>query len=505
MSERKSGILLHISSLPSEYGVGDLGPEAYRFVDVLHQSKQHYWQILPVNPTDEASGHSPYSSLSAFAGSTLFISPQLLVDDGILRQEDITVTQPFSAGIVEYEKAAAYKKEILTRAYDHFISDASVRRANRKAFRDFASANAFWLDDYALFITIKEYSHGKPWTDWPEALRDRDRTALRDFASVHQDKIDRVKFCQYVFYSQWTRLKKYCEQRDVRLFGDIAIYMNLDSADVWQHPKNYKLDAQCRPKVVAGVPPDYFSKTGQRWGNPTYDWAVLEANGFSWWVDRIRFNFTLFDVVRIDHFRGLVQCWEIPAEEETAVNGEWADVPTDDFFKALQDRFPGPLAIIAEDLGYITDDVRAAMRRLGFPGMKILLFAFNGDLITHPYLPHNFIERCVVYTGTHDNNTVRGWFKSEASEQEVRNVEEYIGRPVSDETIHWDLVEMAFTSNAELAIIPLQDILGLGGEGRMNTPSTTGGANWRWRFSKDLLTDALIQKLSDLTVRTGRH
>jgi 4-alpha-glucanotransferase len=294
MSERKSGILLHISSLPSEFGIGDLGPSAYRFVDFLHRTKQHYWQILPVNPTDGFSWHSPYSSLSAFAGNIFFVSPQLLVTDGILRPEDIVSGQEFSSEIVDYEKVAVYKEEILNRAFDRFARDASVRRLNRTAFHAFVSANAVWLDDYALFVTIKEYFQGKLWTEWPEALRDRDRTALRDFASVHQDKIEKVKFFQYLFFSQWGRLRKYCTDHDIRLFGDMAIYMNLDSADVWQHPKNYKLDEQLHPTVVAGVPPDYFSKTGQRWGNPIYDWEALEKTGFSWWVDRFRFNFNLF-------------------------------------------------------------------------------------------------------------------------------------------------------------------------------------------------------------------
>jgi 4-alpha-glucanotransferase len=274
---------------------------------------------------------------------------------------------------------------------------------------------------------------------------------------------------------------------------------------VWRHPKNYKFDAQWKPTVVAGVPPDYFSKTGQRWGNPIYDWGALRKSRFSWWLHRFHFNFRLFDVVRIDHFRGLVQCWEIPAGDETAENGQWADVPAEKLFGKLAQSISGPLPIIAEDLGFITDDVRAVMRQFGFPGMKVLLFAFNGDMETHPYLPHNFKERCVVYTGTHDNNTVAGWFETEATAQEKINLAEYLGREVYVQTAPWDLVEMALASDAELALIPVQDILGLGSEGRMNTPSTTGGMNWRWRLSQDSLTDTILQKLSDLTAKNGRY
>ena len=504
MSDRKSGVLLHISSLPGDFGIGDLGPNAYRFVDFLHTTKQHYWQILPINPTDPISGNSPYSSIAAFAANVLFISPQLLVEDGILTEKDIAVKPDFSSLSVQYEAVSAYKQTLLDRAFERFESDPAIRQSQKKEFNKFMSANAFWLEDYALFAAIKEHYHGHSWLDWPKPMRSREDAALRDFSVKHQSKILKIKFLQYLFSKQWKNLKSYCAKNDVRLFGDLPIYMNLDSVDVWCYPENYKLDDTLNPQMVAGVPPDYFSATGQRWGNPVYDWDVLKGSHFAWWVERFRFNFRLFDVVRIDHFRGLVQFWEIPAHEKTAVNGHWADVPTNDLFRTLKKSFSGRLSIIAEDLGHITDDVRAAMHRFGLPGMKVLLFAFNGDMKTHPYLPHNYKNRCVVYTGTHDNNTVLGWFEHEATGTEIDNVRQYTKKGISADHICWELIRMAFSSSAEIAIIPMQDLLGLGSEARMNIPGTIGGENWRWRLSSQALTQELKRKLSNLTVKTGR-
>jgi 4-alpha-glucanotransferase len=503
MSERKSGILLHISSLPCEFGIGDLGPCAYRFADFLHEAKQAYWQILPINQTCPITGYSPYSSPSAFAANTLFISPRLLVKEGILHEEDVNVKPDFPAGTVDYDAVRAYKTGICHRAYERFASDVRVRRSQEKGINDFTAANAFWLEDYALFETIKDHFDRTIWTAWPKALRKRESGALRDFAKTHKDEINEIKLLQYLFFKQWDGLKDYCAKKSIRLMGDMPIYMDMDSVDVWTKPQNYKLDGEFRPVVVAGVPPDYFSATGQRWGNPVYDWDALRESQFSWWVERFRFNFRLFDVVRIDHFRGLVQCWEIPAPEQTAVNGQWADVPTDDFFNKLQECFLAPLPIIAEDLGYITEDVRDAMRRFGFPGMKVLLFAFNGNMEEHPYLPHNYEERCVVYTGTHDNNTVSGWFQDEASDQEIANIQHYIGKELSAGSVHWDFIRMAMESPAGLAIIPMQDILGLGSDARMNTPATNNG-NWRWRVSPEAFDRGLLKKLRDLTLEAKR-
>lgn len=503
MSERKSGILLHISSLPCEFGIGDLGPCAYRFVDFLNDAGQSYWQILPIHPTESVTGHSPYSGPSAFAGNILFVSPSLLADEGILTRKDMAMKPEFPAGAVDYDSVTAYKTGLCHRAYERFLSVASVRRAQKRKFDAFVKANASWLEDYALFAAIKNHFKGTSWTKWPEALRKREKGALRDFAQAHEDEMGRTKFLQYLFFKQWDGLKDYCAQKGVRLMGDMPIYVSLDSADVWAYPQNFKLDDALQPVAVAGVPPDYFSATGQRWGNPVYNWDALTASRFSWWAERFRSNFRLFDVLRIDHFRGLVQYWEIPANEPTAVNGRWADVPTDDFFKTLEERFSTPLPIIAEDLGYITEDVRAAMRRFGFAGMKVLLFAFNENMETHPYLPHNFKERCVVYTGTHDNNTVLGWFRDEATEREIANVQQYIGKTLSAGSVHWDFVRMAMESPAELAIIPMQDILGLGSEARMNKPAAQAG-NWRWRVSPEAFDKNLLGKLRDLTAETKR-
>jgi len=504
MSERKSGLLLHISSLPGKFGIGDLGPCAYEFIDFLSATKQSYWQILPVNPTDAISQHSPYSSLSAFAGNILLISPQLLVTNGILCNKDIRLEESFPSENVCYEAVVSYKKKILDLAYERFMTDMSVRRMKEAEFNDFISANAFWLEDYALFVAIKDHFGGKIWTEWREGLRNRESAALRDFAEKNTEAINRVKFFQYLFFNQWAMLRAYGARENVRLIGDLSIYVNLDSADAWQHPQNYKLDDQKQPIAVAGVPPDYFSKTGQRWGNPVYNWEVLKTSGFSWWVARFKFHFKMFDMVRVDHFRGLVQCWEIPASETTAVNGKWADAPVDDLFRVLEKNCSAPLPIIAEDLGYITDDVREAMRRFNLPGMKVLLFAFNGDMNAHPYLPHNYAGRCVVYTGTHDNNTVLGWFTHEASAGEINNVEKYTGKNISFENISWDFIRLAMHSNAELAILPMQDVLGLGDGARMNKPATTD-KNWCWRVSKDVFNDALTGQLCHLTLEAKRN
>jgi len=502
--KRKSGILLHISSLPCEFGIGDLGPSANHFVDFLHDARQSYWQVLPINPTDAISEHSPYSSSSAFAGNVLFISPQLLSDDGLLNQTDIALNVNFPPDYADYNAIVQYKLQLYNVAYDRFVLDRKIHQLHENAFNDFCTNNAFWLNDYALFVTIKNRQNGSIWTNWPQPLKMRNAKALNDFNEAHNINITKVKFLQYLFFVQWDRFRNYCMKRQVHLIGDIAIYMNLDSADVWAHPQNYKLDENFTPTVVAGVPPDYFSDVGQRWGNPLYNWDTLKKEKYQWWTERFKLNFRLFDVVRIDHFRGLVQCWEIPSNEQTAINGHWTDVPTADFLNTLEEQFSKPLAIIAEDLGHITDNVREVMKEFDIPGMKVLLFAFNDNMEEHPYLPHNYQPQCVVYTGTHDNNTVLGWFENEATQNELDNVQKYIGREISSDSINWDLIDLAFNSKAKLAMIPLQDALQLGSEGRMNKPATMNG-NWRWRCSSDMLNSKLVQKLSDLTTAAGRQ
>ncbi len=501
MKKRQSGILLHISSLPSVFGIGDLGPEAYRFVDFLHKTQQSYWQILPINPTDRAHKNSPYSSSSAFAGNTLFISPEFLHKEGYVREDILHSKLKFPKKKVNYEKVRAYKQCLFEEAYARFKENPSMAQG----WEGFLTEHAFWVDAYALFVVMKEYFGGKVWTDWPEDLKYRNPEALEAFSVEFEDQLNKVKFLQYVFLKQWRALKDYAHQNGIGFIGDIPIYVTFDSVDVWMQPQYFKLDKDLNPFVVAGVPPDYFSETGQRWGNPVYNWEKLKESGYNWWIKRVEVNLELFDVLRIDHFRGMVNYWEIPAEEETAINGYWVDVPTEDFFSTLKfgvTQGGEGLPIIAEDLGVITDEVRDEMKTQGFPGMKILLFAF-GDDDRNPYLPHNYTEDCVVYTGTHDNNTARGWFQDEAGINEKQRLFLYLQREVSFKEIHWALIELAMKSSACLAIIPLQDVLGLDGKARMNKPATIKG-NWQWRFLPKALTGEVVSKLRSLTQDSQR-
>ncbi|MBU4333765.1 MAG: 4-alpha-glucanotransferase [Candidatus Omnitrophica bacterium] len=496
--KRGSGVLLHVSSLPSGYGIGDLGPDAYKFVDFLYDSKQSYWQILPLNPTEPIFGNSPYSSFSAFATNPFLISPELMVKEGLLSEKDLKPIPVFPKEKVDYDLVKEYKLRIFDIAYKNFAKG----REHKAAFEKFIKKHASWLDDFAVFFALKEqYSEGM-WINWPKKLRDRDPKELEKFVKNNKVAIEKVKFLQYLFIEQWQELKKHCHKKGVRLIGDIPIYVSFDSVDVWMSPNKYKLDKNRKPIFVAGVPPDYFSVTGQRWGNPVYDWDVLKKEGFAWWIERLNQNLEIFDIVRIDHFRGLVAYWEIPAEEETAIKGEWRKVPCYEFLNALIDHF-GKLPIIAEDLGIITPDVEAVMEHFELPGMKVLLFAFNGDLNTHPYLPHNFKENCIVYTGTHDNNTVMGWIEGEASEHEINNLRSYVKKEANLNEANWELIELSLGSKAKIAITPLQDVLGLNATARMNTPGTSSG-NWEWRFSYERINSSITKKLAEITKRSGR-
>lgn len=499
MYDRSSGILLHISSLPSDYGIGDLGPCACQFVDFLNETKQRYWQILPLNPVDGIFGYSPYSSYSAFAGNVLFISPELLIEDGWLQEEDIKDKPSFPAGIVDYEKVVPFKIKLLDLAWQR---DEEILNQN-KEFENFCLQERSWLDDFALFTVVKNLYSGKSLADWPEAIRRRDPQALLEIQEKFQARILKEKFLQYIFFKQWFTLRDYCREKGVHLIGDVPIYVNDHSVEVWTTPKFFKLRDRLEPEFVAGVPPDYFSKTGQRWGNPVYNWEKLKETNFAWWIKRLEHNLKFFDLVRIDHFRGFIAYWQIPASESTAVNGEWIEAPYDEFFTALQRHFSA-LPIIAEDLGVITPDVKKARKRFGFPGMKILLFAFDGDLKTHPYIPENYEQDCVVYTGTHDNNTAKGWFLKEASAAAKENLFKYLGKKLTAEETPGSLVETAFYSKARIAIVPLQDILGLGEEARMNIPGTVQG-NWRWRFLPSALDSTLTQRLLKLTQLAKRQ
>lgn len=498
MKCRGSGILLHITSLPSPFGIGDLGPGAYKFIDFLVETKQGYWQILPLNPTSSVLGNSPYNSPSAFAGNPLLISPELLVKTGFLSETDLDPECSFNEERVDYENVANYKEGILRIAFEKNKN----RLPEDSSFQRFCSLNSYWLDDYALFISLKESFKNVVWTEWPEDIRVRTEESLRVYGERLENRITMAKFYQYLFFDQWSSLKEYCNDRKINIIGDIPIYVTFDSSDVWTNPEVFKLDEQRRPRFVAGVPPDYFSETGQLWGNPVYNWEYLRETRYSWWIKRLEHNLKLTDIVRFDHFRGFVSYWEVPSGEETAVNGNWVDVPAEDFFKALFKRFPN-LPVIAEDLGIITPDVREVMNRFGFPGMKLLIFAFGDDFPSGAYLPHNYSRSCVVYTGTHDNNTVKGWFRSEASPQDKKRLFSYIGREVEEENIHWELIRLLMGSVANTVIIPMQDILGLDEESKMNLPATSDG-NWQWRLNPKRITPLVCEKLGEITATYAR-
>lgn len=498
MKNRGSGILLHITSLPSTHGIGDLGPAAYQFADFLNAAKQSFWQILPLNPTYAAMGHSPYSSHSAFAGNPLLISPDLLVREGFLKA---TAVRPAAQGTpeqVDFAAVQSHKKALLQVAY----------RRNRKRlhqdpeFSHFCHENAGWLDDFALFMAVKESFNEIAWGEWPRDLRDRQPQALAAAQKKFHDKILQEKFIQYLFYQQWSALKQYCKNRQLQFIGDVPIYVSYDSADVWANPTLFKLDAEKKPLGVAGVPPDYFSATGQLWGNPVYRWEALRETSYAWWAKRLEHNLKLFDAIRLDHFRGFVAFWEVPAGETTAVNGTWVQAPVEDFFKTMFRHLPS-LNIIAEDLGEITPDVRETILRFGLPGMRIAMFAFGEDLATSIHVPHNLSEHCVIYTGTHDNNTTRGWFKTEAGAEGRRKLSAYLGRKVKAQTVHLEMMRLAMASVAKIVVIPMQDVLGLDEKARMNFPGTLGG-NWSWRLRPGQLAPALTKKLATMTQIYGR-
>ncbi|MFP4473160.1 MAG: 4-alpha-glucanotransferase [Candidatus Omnitrophota bacterium] len=494
--ERGSGILFHVSSAPSGFGIGDIGPELYRIADQFSEHGQAYWQMLPLNPTDAVYGHSPYSSPSAFAGNALLISPQGMYERGWLEKTDLDQLGPWPEGRVDYQRASELKGRLLEKAFCRFSPEEDP------SYQEFYDAEKQWLENYALFMTVKQLYPGKRWDQWPGEIKGRDPAALERIRRDQAEMISKICFQQYVFSQQWQAFHDHCRQQGLRLIGDIPIYVNDDSADVWANPKYFKLNKNLRPEYVAGVPPDYFSETGQRWGNPVYDWDVLKEDGFSWWMRRLRRQFDLFDIIRVDHFRGFEAFWEIPADEKTAVNGTWVPGPRDDFFHAVEQAFPG-LPIIAEDLGTITDEVTDLMNRFHIPGMKVLQFAFNGDPAEHPYIPENFEESCVVYTGTHDNNTTRGWYADNATKEEKKNLVRYLGHDPDPDQVAWDLITVSLSSIGCLAVTPLQDVLNLGSEARMNTPATHD-QNWSWQLKTGQSLAPGLSRLHDLARDTGR-
>lgn len=502
---RSSGILLHPTSLPGKFGVGDLGDEANRFVDFLAASNQSLWQVLPLGPT--GYGDSPYQCFSAFAGNTLLISPERLVNEGLLSATDLADAPAFPEEKVDFGNAIKFKNALLKEAFERFTRTTDQNL--RVYFEHFSHQAASWLDDYALYRALKDAQAGKAWNEWEAKLSRRDPKALADAREELRDQIDAQKFYQFLFFKQWAALKAYCHEHSVKLVGDIPIFVARDSADVWMNPDQFKLDEAGNPIVVAGVPPDYFSSTGQLWGNPIYSWDRMLADGFRWWIERVRATLAIYDIVRIDHFRGFAASWEIPGGDKTAERGRWAKVPGRELFTAIKKAL-GDLPIIAEDLGVITPDVEALRDEFELPGMRILQFAFGGDTKNQD-LPHNYIRNCVAYTGTHDNDTTVGWFESVAGAGSTRNPEQiererkfcldYLDSDGHE--IHWDFIRALLGSVANTAIIPVQDFLGLSTEARMNLPNSTTG-NWAWRYKSGALTDEVGQRLKRLTEIYGR-
>lgn len=495
---RFSGILLHPTSFPSPHGIGDLGKAAYQFVDFLHAAQQSLWQILPLGPT--SYGNSPYQCTSAFAGNPWLISLETLQEQGYLTAEQLADAPVFSATCVDYAAASAWKMEKLALAYQGFCQTATSEI--KQHFQAFCEQQQDWLDDFALFTALKNFHQEHCWNQWTPAFALRKKTELKRWAKQHAALIDYQKFLQFTFFEQWLALKHYANQRDIKIIGDIPIFVAYDSADVWAARDMFELDAQGQPTVVAGVPPDYFSETGQRWGNPLYKWSTMAKNDFSWWRQRVKLMLQLVDYVRIDHFRGFAAYWEIPATEETAIKGQWVKAPGQALFASLKQHL-GELPIFAEDLGIITPDVEQLRDECGFPGMKVLQFAFFSE--NSDFLPHAYNKNTVVYTGTHDNNTTRGWFDCELKEVERNRVRQYVDRFIMGDAASDTLLRLAWASTANFALAPLQDILNLDESARMNTPGLLSPKNWTWRYQAEQLTEDLTLKLKELSCTYERN
>lgn len=491
---RESGVLLHPASLPGPHGIGDFGDPAFRFVDWLAHAGQRLWQVMPLGPT--GFGNSPYSSVSAFAGNPLFISLEWLAGDGLLTSDDLHVDPPFPDGTVDYDRVAPFRMKCLRRAWARLQEGAAS--GLKGEFEAWLQEPPVWLRDFAMFVSIKDALGGGWWLDWPLDIRTRTDEAMADWSTKVADDIVFHSFVQFLFQQQWGEVRRYANERGIRIIGDIPIFVALDSADVWANQDQFQLDEQGHPIFVAGVPPDFFSETGQLWGNPTYDWAAMKANGYAWWVERLRATREMVDIVRIDHFRGFAAAWHVPASDETAAGGHWQQAPGGEVFAAAR-RSLGDFPVIVEDLGIITPDVIALRQILGFPGMNVLHFAFDGDP-ANMYLPHNVSRHSVTYTATHDNQTTIGWFAGlpEEGRQRVRH---YLGHHADD--IAWDLLRLAWASVSDTAIAPMQDILRLGDEARMNTPATATG-NWAWRMVPAQLDFSLAEGVRDLTQAYGR-
>jgi 4-alpha-glucanotransferase len=528
--DRSAGILLHPTSLPGPYGIGDIGPEAFRWLNFVSSTGCGLWQVLPLGPT--GYGDSPYQCFSAFAGNPYLVSPETLLAEGLLQKEDLIQAPSFPSAKVDYGQVIPFKLEILDRSFKHFQENAPKKIS--QDFEEFKQSETHWLTDFAIFMAIKEAYGGGPWVDWPSALRQRNAKALNKFIQKNETAIERHTYRQFLFFRQWNRLRDYAHQLNIQIIGDIPIFVAHDSADVWAHPELFYLDEDGNPTIVAGVPPDYFSPTGQLWGNPLYNWDVHAKDGYQWWLSRLQAVLSMVDLVRLDHFRGFVANWEIDAQEETAMNGKWVSGPGKDFFQkvleglkssqtdqsensgnyGVPDEIPTTfsglsagvshslqtdLPIIAEDLGVITDDIVELRLAFNLPGMKIMVFAFDSDA-SNEFLPHNHTLDNVVYTGTHDNDTALGWYHR-VNGKERDFARRYLARDGHD--ISWDLIRAAWGSVAVFALAPMQDFLGLDNHARMNHPSTLGG-NWIWRMSGEALNDFLRARIAEMNQVYGR-
>lgn len=497
MTRRASGILLHVTSLPSPFGIGDLGPDAYRWIDFLVDARQRYWQVLPLGPVAARGENSPYRAASAFAGNPLLISPALLMDEGLLDAGDLEAPPGTPSARVDFAAVARVKRVWLERAYERFAA-----RGGGAEFDAFCTTHAAWLHPYAVFRAIGERYPDRRWWEWPGPYRDAGREAPSAPSGELEEPIRREQFIQFLFHRQWARLRAYANRRGVRIFGDVPFYVDGDSADVWSRPDLFQLDEAKRPRLVAGVPPDAFSDTGQLWGNPVYDWRAHGREGYAWWVARMCRSLEWFDRVRLDHFRGFVAHWAVAAGSPTAATGAWVEGPGASLLDAVFDALPGA-ALVAEDLGTVTADVRELLRAYQLPGMKVLLFAFDGDTASNPHAPHHHVPDAVVYTGTHDNNTARGWFEKEAGASARAQLARYLGHECSGSEVSETLVRLAMMSVCRTAVVPMQDVLGLGESARMNRPASQAG-NWEWRLETGRSTPELAKRLAGWTEACGR-
>ena len=491
MFERSSGILFHPTSLPGKYGIGTLGKEAYAFIDFLKKSRQKLWQIFPLGPT--GYGDSPYQSFSSFAGNPYLIDFDLLIEAHLLSEEDLRdVFFGDNEEYIDYGAIYNQKYPLLRKAYENFKS--SDNHEMRENLEHFKRENASWLNDYSLYISLKNHFNGLPWNEWAHDIKNREHGAMEHYKNELADDIEYHNFIQFLFFKQWGDVKRYANENGIKIIGDIPIFVAADSSDAWANPEIFLFDEERKPVKVAGVPPDYFSATGQLWGNPLYNWQKLKETNYSWWVERVRANLSTCDIIRIDHFRGFEAYWAVPYGDDTAINGQWEPGPGIDLFNAIKSQL-GELPIIAEDLGLMTQGVIDLREATGFPGMKILGFAFDSGE-ENDYLPHTYTRNCVVYTGTHDNDTLVGWFQK-AKEEDREFARNYLNSR-ADEEIHWDAIRGAWSSVACMAISPVQDFLGLGSEARINTPGVASG-NWQWRLKQGVLTNELAERIAKLT------